>query len=62
MNYLNYSRDVKKIMNKEGEEIKKMENIIETMRGVEIVLSTQIDFNGEFLSVPYVEKMKEVIS
>jgi len=39
-----------------------MVQIIESMKGVEIVLSTQIDFNGEFLSVPFVENMKEIIS
>lgn len=43
MNFLNASKDVKKIMAKEGVEIKKMEQIIENLKGVEIVLSTQID-------------------
>ncbi len=39
-----------------------MQNIIESMKGVEVVLSTQIDQNGEFLTVPFVERIKEVIS
>jgi len=32
------------------------------MRGASIVLSTPIDMNGEFLSQPFIERIKEVTS
>lgn len=32
------------------------------MRGASVVLSTPIDMNGEFLSQPFVERIKEATS
>lgn len=40
-----------------------MEKVLnEAMHGVEVVLSTPIDESGEFLSQPFVERIKEVTS
>lgn len=41
------------------EEVVLIERVL-SLRGVSIVLSTAIDMNGEFLSQPFVERIKEV--
>ncbi|CDW83820.1 rrna methylase family [Stylonychia lemnae] len=62
MNFLNLNKDVKKLMAKQRIEVDRIQTVVENLKGVHVVLSTQIDSQGEFLSVPFVEKMREVLS
>lgn len=52
------NRDVKKLIAKEKIDIDRIQEVVENLKGVQVVLSTQIDSQGEYLSVPFVDKIK----
>ncbi len=60
--YLSKNKDTQKVIVRYEEEISKMESILDksSQGGVTVVLSTPIDVQGEFLSKPFVDKIKEV--
>jgi predicted SAM-dependent methyltransferase len=60
--YLSKNKDTQKVIVRYEEEISKMENILDksSQGGVTVVLSTPIDVQGEFLSKPFVDKIKEL--
>jgi hypothetical protein len=62
--YLSKNKDTQKVIVRYEEEISKMESILDksSQGGVTVVLSTPIDVQGEFLSKPFVDKIKEVIT
>jgi hypothetical protein len=62
--YLSKNKDTQKVIVRYEEEISKMESILDksSQGGVSVVLSTPIDVQGEFLSKPFVDKIKEVIT
>jgi len=62
--YLAKNKDTLKVIVRYEEEISRMESILDksSQGGVAVVLSTPIDIQGEFLSKPFVEKLKEVTS
>ncbi len=43
-----------------ADEISRMEHVLEGLGGARAVLSVAIDANGEFLSQPFVDRIKEV--
>ena len=62
--YLTKNKDTQKVLIRYEEEISRMESILDksSQGGVLVVLSTPIDLQGEFLSKPFIEKIKEVTS
>ncbi len=62
IDYLVKNKDIQKVIVRYDEEIARMESILDksSQGGVAVVLSTPIDVQGEFLSKPFIEKIKEV--
>ena len=59
--YLSKNKDCQKVIKRYHEEIEKMQLVLQK-GGVKAILGTPIDQQGEFLSQPFVEKIKEVTS
>jgi hypothetical protein len=60
--FLSKNKDCQKVIKRYNEEIQRMESVLNesSLGGVRIVLGTPIDQQGEFLSQPFVERIKEV--
>jgi hypothetical protein len=64
IDYLSKNKDCLKVIKRYEEEISRIEIILDESSngGASAVLSTPIDLQGEFLSKPFVERIKEVTS
>jgi hypothetical protein len=64
VDYLSKNKDCLKVIKRYEEDVSKVESILDesSAGGVSTILGTPIDIQGEFLSKPFVEKIKEVTS
>lgn len=58
------NKDCQKVIRRYDEEIARMDQIMseQFLSGMQIVLTTPIDNQGEFMSQPFVDRIKEVTS
>ena len=57
------NKDCQKVIARYDVEILRMHSVLSvSMRGVDVVLSNPIDENGEFISQPFVERLREITS
>jgi len=62
MDHINTCKDTLKIIGKYEVDMKKLETLALGLSGLEVTLSTKIDPYGEYMSIPFVDILKDVTS
>jgi len=62
LSFLEENKDNQKLIKKYGNEFKRFDVIALTLGGVEVTLSAKLDGKGEFLSVPFMDQLKDLTS